>query len=777
MLDVEFLLDPPSSFDRPLIYRYRSGYLRTPLKKVMHALAEQEHCVLVQCAAVELPSFCAGGSLFPSVALCDLPAPSNGRSNPDDILALQALSTEGAKTAILFVEEGHALLKHPEWLIAKQASLVVEEPVITAPTVAPVLEYLVRQSEFVRNRDLMNQDEFRSYFDELIAERDSMELPDFAQEFDRTVLLHVDPKTGRFLGCGAIRKQQVNPNRIVQPLRGLVERRDPLQLSDLLRGLAVRFPSGRTGREVADELAKHAQTLFKPGVDRQFRLRNRAGRRGLSALPGYDTSKTNVWLWAAIVLAFTPRLFRIELQEAGRRPVADLSLVTVDQMGREFLRRIAQEDEGDPLSGLWPELEEVILGARKEDEKEITVQGKLEQLLKLQMEPRSPNEPRWIGSLRMILADDRAAAAVRLNNSPAETAKRPELPRHCNPRTFADVIGQQATVEGLRRRLQHNDSTPLILYGPEGVGKRTLARLYAKGLLCDGVSSGNPRPCGRCESCLQFEAREVLDYIEFDAGAPHAADYVRKNLLKNLQYASFSRHRPVLVSNPDKSPRLVDMCLKTLETHSELTRFIFTVSDIRAMSDTGKSRCDVYRLSRLDNESAKNLGKRFLEPCISTDERAIDLLVAEANGVPRRLLELSAAISSSNATTIGQVRRILGLDWVADAISLCRSLLSPPKVEEGTPQLPPAWHRREAVGRVRLIFAEIHCVHENGKARRSAFLHLAGDPINELALALRDRAIETGVSFRDLWAAISQLWAADNHDFWSAWWKARALLR
>lgn len=389
-------------------------------------------------------------------------------------------------------------------------------------------------------------------------------------------------------------------------------------------------------------------------------------------MQGYDTPKTNVWLWAALVLAFTPRLFQIELQDAGQRPVADLSLVTVDQMGREFLRRIAQGGEGDPLSGFWPELEEIILRARKEDEKEITVQGKLVRLLKLQMEPRSPNEPRWIASLRMILTDDSAAAAVRQNSSPAGTAKQPDLLGHLNPRTFADVIGQQATVEGLRRRLQRNESTPLVLYGPEGVGKRTLGRLYAKGLLCESVSAGNPVPCGFCEPCLQFEAGEVLDYIEFDAGAPHAADYVRQNLLKNLRYASFSRHRPVLVANPDKSPRLIDMCLKTLETHSELTRFIFTVSDVRAMSDTGKSRCEIYQLSRLDNESAKHLGKRFLESCTSTDERAIDLLVAEANGVPRRMLELSAAISSSNATTIGQVRHILGLDWITDAISaLC----------------------------------------------------------------------------------------------------------
>lgn len=377
----------------------------------------------------------------------------------------------------------------------------------------------------------------------------------------------------------------------------------------------------------------------------------------------------------------------------------------------------------------------------------------------------------------MILTDDSATPAIAQPNIVDAIAKSSELRSHFHPRTFAGVIGQRATVEGLCQRLQRNESAPLILYGPEGVGKRTLGRLYAKGLLCEDVPAGDPVPCGFCQPCVQFEAGEVLDFIEFDAAAPHATDYVQRDLLKNLQYASFSRHRPVLIANPDKSPRLVDMCLKTLETHSDLTRFIFTVSDIRAMSDTGKSRCDVYRVARLDNENAKHLGKRFLESWITTEERAIDLLVAEANGVPRRLLELSAAISSSNATTIGQVRRILGLDWVADAISLCRSLLSPPKPEEGTPQLPPAWHSREAMRRVRLVLAEIYCVHESGKARRSPFLLLDGNPINELALALRDRATEIGVSFRDLWAAISQVWAADHHDFWSAWLEARALVR
>ena len=762
MLDVEFLLNPSSFLDRPLIYRYRSGILRARVKKIVRAIAERQGKELVQCSSAELPSFCAGGGLFPSMALCDLPAPSNGRSDPNDIPGLQALSDEGAEIAILFVEERHPLLKEPQWSIAARSCLIVEEPVVTTSTVAPVLEYLVRQSEFVRNPGLLDQGEFRSHFDDFVGEYEHLDLPSFKQAFDRTVLLRVDPKTGKFLRSKAISKQQVSANRIMQPLRGLVERADPSQLSELLHGLAIRFPSGRTGREIADELARRAQTLFKPGIGARPTRRNCTGRRGSYPEAGDGAPNPNVCLWAAIVLAFTPRLFRIELQEAGRKPNADLSLVTVDQIGREFLRRLPGKHGGDALAGQWSALEEVVLRVRNEAEDERTAQGKLVLLLEAKLRTTSTGEPSWVGSLRKILTVEISPGAT----SKSQLAQPPvqhDPPRYGKPQSFADVIGHQVAVEGLRRRLQRNESTPLILYGPEGVGKRTLGRLYAKGLLCEGDPAANSVPCGCCDSCQRFEAGEVLDYIEFDAAAPHASGYVRQNLLKNLQYASFSRHRVVLIANPDKSRALVDMCLKTLETRSDLTRFIFAVTDIRAMSDTGKSRSDIYRLARLDDVNAKSLCKRFLESrSLSKDERAIDLLVAEANGLPRRLLELSSAVSGSRAATIEQIRRILSLDWAPDAISISHSLLALSQAGKGVPELPPGWDRREAVRRVRSVLAEIYRFHESGKVSRSAFLHLNGDPINDLTMKLCDRATEMGVAFHDLWAEISRQWVGDR---------------
>jgi hypothetical protein len=266
------------------------------------------------------------------------------------------------------------------------------------------------------------------------------------------------------------------------------------------------------------------------------------------------------------------------------------------------------------------------------------------------------------------------------------------------------------------------------------------------------------------EPCTQFETGSLFDFIEFDAGAPFAADYVQEKLLKNLRYASFSRRRPVMISNPEKAPRVVDMCLKTLEAHSDLNRFIFTVTDLKAMSATGQSRCETYRLAPLADEESRQLGRRFLEssafPC---DDRTLGIIVAEAGGLPQRLLDLCRAITGSRATKLNEVRLALKLDWAEEAISYWRALLSPNELEQGCFGLPPGWPPREAVRRIRLILEEIYCVYATGEIQQGSLLHVDGDPISELASLLGDRATDKGVSFQDLWTALSQHWLSDDH--------------
>jgi hypothetical protein len=159
-----------------------------------------------------------------------------------------------------------------------------------------------------------------------------------------------------------------------------------------------------------------------------------------------------------------------------------------------------------------------------------------------------------------------------------------------------------------------------------------------------------------------------------------------------------------------------------------------------------------------------SLGNGFLEsgglPC---DDRTLDIVVAEAGGLPRRLLDLCNTITGSRAIKLDEVRLALKLDWAEEAISYWRALLSPNEREQGPLGLPPGWHPREAVRRVRLILEEIYCVFSAGKIQQGSLLHIDGDRISELASLLGDRATDKGVAFQDLWTALSQHWLSDDH--------------
>lgn len=782
MFDVEFLLSPPAAIERSVVYRYRSGMLRGPLKSALRLVTEQDGSTLFRCTPSELPAVCAGGGLFSSIGLCEWPAGQNGASQLEAALVLQAICAAGSQPVVVFLQEGHPLLKQARWPDVEQACLVIEEPVVLPATLASILEYLVRRSKVIADDALLGQAAFRRHFDDLVSNHESMDLPSFRQEFDRAVLLHVDSKFGAFFRESALGEQQAGRNSILRPLRGLVEMEDPLQLSDLLRGLAVRFPSGRNGRELADELAKHTQSFLKSkATDHSSEARRgyRHAQRGFSRHRG---QATNVLVWTAVLLAWTPRLSQLGLQEVGGRAVADVSLVKVDQMGREFLRRASRNDDADPLSELWSELEQVGLHARLEDEETNTAQGKLVRLLTSHLEQSLSIEPRWVARLRMTLTDETAMVGNEKDGETTCSSERRERPPQYTPGSFPDVIGHQVAVEGLRGRLQEREnSTPIILCGPEGVGRKTLGRLYAKGLLCEGASDVSAPPCGHCESCKQFGTGSLFDFIEFDASAPYAPGYVQKKLLKAIRYASFARHRPVIIANPDKAPRLVDMCLKTLEAHSEITRFVFTVTDLKAMSATGQSRCDVYRLAPLTHEDAKHLGKRFLERSgLSCDERTTDLVISQAGGLPRRLLELCNSVSSSNPTTVEEVRRALNLSWAEEAVAYWRALLAREEPDDDRLKLPIGWQPCEGVGRVRSILAEMYSVYATGRSRHPALTYLDGDPVSGLASLLHDRAVEVGVSFPDLWAALSRSWIADEQlgriGFLEAGLKSRAII-
>ena len=109
------------------------------------------------------------------------------------------------------------------------------------------------------------------------------------------------------------------------------------------------------------------------------------------------------------------------------------------------------------------------------------------------------------------------------------------LARKWRPANFKQMVGQEHVLQALVNALDSNRLHHAYLFtGTRGVGKTTIARIFAKSLNCEqGISS---EPCGSCSSCIEIDEGRSVDLIEIDAASRTGVDDMRE-LLDNVQYA------------------------------------------------------------------------------------------------------------------------------------------------------------------------------------------------------------------------------------------------
>lgn len=142
-----------------------------------------------------------------------------------------------------------------------------------------------------------------------------------------------------------------------------------------------------------------------------------------------------------------------------------------------------------------------------------------------------------------------------------------------------------------------------LLSGESGIGKKTVARLLAQGLLC---RSEGERPCGACRDCRRFLARTHPDAL-FPAPAPREKT-IKIDALREMIDA-LSRHsleggaRVVLIENAERMTAQAQNCLlKTLEEAEEGTYFLLTCDQESALLPTIRSRCRCIRMQPWSGE-------------------------------------------------------------------------------------------------------------------------------------------------------------------------------
>ena len=177
------------------------------------------------------------------------------------------------------------------------------------------------------------------------------------------------------------------------------------------------------------------------------------------------------------------------------------------------------------------------------------------------------------------------------------------LARKWRPKNFDEVMGQNETVAVLKNALVSERVHHAYLFtGTRGVGKTTMARIFAKALNCEkGVT---PEPCGKCFSCQGIDNNNMVDLIEVDAASRTKVEETRE-LLDNVQYApTQGRFKIYLIDEIHMfSKHSFNALLKTLEEPPGHVKFLLATTDHEKIPATVLSRCLKLNLKKISNKS------------------------------------------------------------------------------------------------------------------------------------------------------------------------------
>ena len=251
------------------------------------------------------------------------------------------------------------------------------------------------------------------------------------------------------------------------------------------------------------------------------------------------------------------------------------------------------------------------------------------------------------------------------------------LARKWRPKTFAKVVGQQHILTALANGLRENRLHHAYLFsGTRGVGKTSIARLFAKGLNC--VNGVTAEPCGVCEHCKAIEEGNFIDLIEIDAASRTKVEDTRE-LLDNVQYKPvLGRYKVYLIDEVHMLSRhSFNALLKTLEEPPEYVKFLLATTDPHKLPVTILSRCMQFHLKALEqSQIAEHLGYILNQEQIPFESLALDKLASAAQGSIRDSLSLTdQAIAMSNGNvTLNIVNEMLGLLDETQAIEIIYAL-------------------------------------------------------------------------------------------------------
>lgn len=237
------------------------------------------------------------------------------------------------------------------------------------------------------------------------------------------------------------------------------------------------------------------------------------------------------------------------------------------------------------------------------------------------------------------------------------------LYRKYRPARFADVAGQQAITETLRRQVAEGKTAHSYLFtGSRGTGKTTCAKILAKAVNCPNAKDGEP--CLECDICKGIDNGSLLDVVEMDAASNNGVDQVRLLKEEAVYTPAQSRYRVYIIDEVHMmSVAAFNALLKIMEEPPAHVKFILATTEVHKVPATILSRCQRFDFKRikpediagrlsyiagqeqavLDSDAAFLLAKladggmrdavSMLDQCLTVDSHVTTQLVTEITGI------------------------------------------------------------------------------------------------------------------------------------------------